>query len=230
MVAHGVPSTPPVECSFSALVSAHNALKKVIGDRIPAPMEKQIAKQADFALDAVYTGIFHWTYGISKISNDVAPGVAAKANAIAAAFFPDGLRFTKQAYQLQWADSQTRVDFLEERKLESLFNDLGGSFFVKALRLAHENYGKALGITEDAPHEEYAEIRAAVAVFTNALSRYVAELTEYANAGGENEAEVFDRLLRPLRDRPRSRFLANGPASLPHETETPHPFTEPDCG
>ncbi len=198
--AKGAQVSATVTQAFDRVVLTHDQLRAVLGERLPTPAENTAeAKQADRALDSVYSGIYDWCRGLTKLPGELAPGLAAKANHIAETFFPEGLKFTQLPYKLQWADSQMRIDALKERKLAGLFEELNGSAFVSALKNAHEAYGKALGITKSKPQvADPPEVRTALDAFAGALRSYVVQVAAFADAGGEQEAKTAEKLLAPL--------------------------------
>lgn len=193
---------PPVAKAFSRVVEKHDGLRATLGERLPTASENTVeAKQADQVLDSVYSGIYDWCRGLTKLPSELAPGLSAKANQIAETFFPDGLKFTQLPYKLQWADSQVRIDALKERNLAGIFHELNGSAFVTALKSAHEAYGKALGITKTKPQPpEPPEVRKALDGFTEALRSYVVQVVAFADAGGPEAGETAKKLLAPLAD------------------------------
>ncbi len=200
--AKGAEVTPPVTQAFDRVVVTHDALRVVLGECLPAPAENSAeAKQADRVLDSVYSGIYDWCRGLTKLPGELAPGLAAKASRIGETFFPEGLKFTQLPYKLQWADSQMRIDALTERKLAGVFEELNGSAFVTALKNAHEAYGKALGITKSKPQlSDPPEVRKALDAFGEALRSYVVQVVAFADAGGPQAAKIAQRLLAPLAD------------------------------
>jgi hypothetical protein len=192
--------TPSVTQAFDRVIVTHEALRAVLGERLPTPAENTAeARKADRVLDSVYSGIYDWCRGLTKLPGDLAPGLAAKAGHIAETFFPEGLKFTQLPYKLQWADSQIRVDALTERKLAGLFEELNGSAFVTALKSAHEAYGKALGVTKSKPEpSDPPEVRKALDTFTESLRSYVVQVVAFADAGGPQAAKTGQTLLAPL--------------------------------
>ena len=200
--AAGVSLTPPVQQALARLVASHDVLRRELGDRLPPEEEKVATRAADLALDAVYSGISDWCKGFSKLPDALAPGVAAKASRISMALFPNKLAFTRLPFQLQWSESQVRLEVIQERGLDAVFAELGGTVFLTALRQAHENYGRALGITQELQQPERAEVRQAIADFRATVSRYVVQVIAFADAGGEQEGETARKLLQPLTEWP----------------------------
>ena len=200
--AQGVERTPAIEQALTRLVACHEVLQKEIRDKLRGPKAKAATREADTALDAVYSAIFDWCRAYSKLPDSLAPGLASKVNVIVSTLFPDGLKFTKQTYRLQWSDSKARVETIQERGLDRVFEELGGMVFVTALREAHDRYGKALGMTQEVQAKEPAEIRMALSQLETALRGYVLQVTASVDIGAEREAEAAAKLLQPLMEWP----------------------------
>ncbi len=72
---------------------------------------------------------------------------ARRATQLHARFFPTGLAFTQLPYPRQWAECQQRIRDLKKEGVEDELRELCGDVVVDALKAAHDNYGRALGIT-----------------------------------------------------------------------------------
>ena len=67
--------------------------------------------------------------------------------------FPTGLDFLAFDLDSEWAESQKRLDIIDERRLAGAVDDLCGTHFLQHVRSAHVEYGRVLGKTEALPEE-----------------------------------------------------------------------------
>src|SRR5262249_24525722 len=142
-------------------------------ERLPAIADPLRAKAADLAIDAVWSGIFDWLTGWSKMSGLPEAQTAAS---LLLQLFPDGLKFVLLAYKLEWAESDTRLLLIKERGLDAELQKLGGEKILKKLHAAHKEYGEAIGIG-GAPAPDIPRIREALDDFVDALRTYVVRVT-----------------------------------------------------
>jgi hypothetical protein len=87
--------------------------------------------------------------------------------------FPEGLDFTMMAFTRQHAQSQTRLEMIEEQGFEKDLHRMVGDDFVEALHAAHESFGDALGVTKKSQ-------RPVAIVLTEPLRKLADAITIYA--------------------------------------------------
>jgi hypothetical protein len=190
------------------------------------------AQAADRALDAVWSALYDWLTGWSKLPRSSQAKIAAP---ILADIFPEGLRFILLAYKLQWAESAARLEKIKKANYDDAIKTLGGEPFLKDLRACHKEYGDALGVTEVPSEKVTATIREALDTFSMSLRKYALAVTAFAEDEDENEsaAPLADALLAPLAEwestsaAERSTGAAGGEAP---ESETKGPAGEPETG
>lgn len=71
-----------------------------------------------------------------------------RAGEVLKLLFPDGLAFLKLPYIAEHAESQRRVDVIEERKLGATIDGLAGRELLAAVQGARHSHGEGLGITK----------------------------------------------------------------------------------
>lgn len=115
------------------------------------------------------------------------------------AVFPDGLRFTQLPYKLEWAESQARLDLLEDPALSSDVGAIGGAKFLALVRVKHKAYGDAQGLSkESSPAVESAEVRPRLDRFADALRSYVVKVSATVEDDDDASRALADRLLAPI--------------------------------
>ena len=129
---------------------------------------RPIDRKLDLRWAALYERVAAWE------SLDEHGEKQTRAGEILKLIFPDGLAFLKLPYVAEHAESQRRLDVIQERKLGATIDGLAGKEFLLAVQEAHHSYGEALGITKpgaarkaDAPllDEPLRKLTAAIAAY-----------------------------------------------------------------
>jgi len=112
--------------------------------------------------------------------------------------FPTGLEFLKLPYIEEHAESERRLDLIEEEDLREDLDRLVGEDFLDELAAAHAAYGEALGIhtagqTPPPPISLTEPLRRVV----DAISAYAIQVLAFANLDEGNE-EHARRALEPI--------------------------------
>ena len=200
--ARAVDSLPPlVAHSFTRLEDALDDLRVAAQVRVVG-VESGAARESDRVLDSTWSATHQWCLGWCRL-----PPLPRHFESIQAAttlrdrLFADGVKFILLKHRVQWFESQTRLDIIEDEDLGPLFAQLGGASILEGLQEAHEAYGKALGITaiseDDAPA---ASLREHLFAFLDALRRYVIQVSAHADQDDAEARELAAALLAPLRD------------------------------
>jgi hypothetical protein len=126
--------------------------------------------------------------------------LAARAQEILATLFPEGLAFLKSEYVVQWAETQKRLERIEEENLATDIDKVAGPEFLADVRRVHKVYGEAVGVTKargtvDVPSlaSPLREVSAAIAVHAVQLVAIVMDAD--ADAPARRAARAA---LRPL--------------------------------
>jgi hypothetical protein len=190
--------TPQISEALEDLIAAHRALLAAAARRLPTldGQDPARAKNADIALDATWSALFDNLTGWSKLPAHPSAGIASK---LLAQLFPEGLKFAQLAYRLEWAESNTRLMIIQERKLEPQLKTLGALPIVEHLRAAHKEYGEALGVTTAAKASaEAASVRDALDDFTDSLRQYIVRVAASVRRKDAKSAALAQTLLAPV--------------------------------
>lgn len=176
----------------------HESLKEALRDQVSPAGSSADPKvvERDRTLDACWSGLHTWLTGFTKL-----PGVAqaAEAGEIKTALFPDGLKFIQLRYDLEWAESETRVHRIKAQGLDKRIAKLGGQLFLDTLFAAHAEYGRALGMTEvQAVGAVPPSLREAMDQFAETLRKYVAKVIGSVDDDDPASQSLADALLEPL--------------------------------
>ncbi|MEO5728185.1 MAG: hypothetical protein ABI134_27525, partial [Byssovorax sp.] len=157
--------------ALGALDTQHVSLSEAIRDQVaPAPEGGVETTQLDRNLDSCWSGFNDFFTAFTKL-----PGVpqAVEAASLQAAIFPGGLKFILLPYELEWAESETRIQRITKHKLDARVEALSGGVFLEAITKAHSAYGKALGMTTPTtPGATPPSIRESLDSFSAALRTY----------------------------------------------------------
>jgi hypothetical protein len=154
---------------------------------------------------------------------------AARAARLHQQLFPSGLSFLTLAYQKQWAESEQRLEQIDKQKLDAELGELVGDFVLAEVRAAHEDYGRALGITrakDDAPSPT--RVVDALRELRDAMAAYGLQLVAAAYAKPEL-ASVVRKALRPIDDMraTQARRSPSKPADRAEDAPTGAPSVSP---
>lgn len=156
-----------------------------------------VVAEADRSLDACWTALYDWLTGFSKLPEDIAE--ALEARALLGELYPDGLSFILLPYELEWNQSDIRLARIAET-LGDRIRGLGGNVFIDALRRSHDAYGKLLGLPRPvAPREAGTpSVAEALESFASALRVYALKVTAAVEVDEPETGEASKRLLEPL--------------------------------
>lgn len=74
--------------------------------------------------------------------------LATRAVVILATLFPHGVSFLKSDYATQWAETQKRIERIDEENLAADIDAIAGPEFLAEVRRIHKLYGEAIGVTK----------------------------------------------------------------------------------
>lgn len=160
------------------------------------------ATVADQQLDATWSGLHSFLTGWTKLpSTPEGLEQGRRARAVLERIFPEGLRFLNLPYREQWGESQTRVDRLDEPAIAEHMSALGGGAFVRAIGVAHANYGAALHVTKrKAELAERVNVREPLDKFWGAVRSYALRVSSYLDEHRDDAdaQQIGYALLEPL--------------------------------
>jgi hypothetical protein len=191
----------PIARAFITLDASHLVLRDAAKGRLPdaSLLESASVREADRTLDAAWSSAFDWCTGWSKLPLDINAAKVAIARGLVVSLFSTGLKFTQIAYKLEWSESQTRLDLIEEEKLAASFEALGGETFLKTIKVAHKAYGEALGLTKaKAEAAALPSLREPLDAFLAALRVYVVRVSAHVDPEHAGSAALAKKLLGPV--------------------------------
>lgn len=175
------------------------------------------AKPLDVLADHAMGRLFGRIEDYSGLPEETFP-LARRAGFLVATLFPTGLSFLKADYASQWAETQKRLDRIDEEALAADIDAVAGPEFLAEVRRIHKLYGQALGVTKAQPEVAtpslavpLREVGAAIAL--HALQLVAVCLDEEASI--ESRAAARDAL-RPL-DEYRANAARRDTAKEPEE-------------
>lgn len=183
--------------ALSAFDAQHTALSDAIRDQVLPDAEGSVDKvQLDRNLDGCWSGLNDFLTSFTKL-----PGVpqAAEAASLQAAILPGGLKFILLPYELEWSESETRIQRMEKHKLDARVEALNGGIFLESIKKAHAAYGKALGMTGPTTAGVTApSIREPLDAFAAALRTYIVKVMGSVEDDEPETQALADKLLLPL--------------------------------
>lgn len=190
----------PIARAFVTLDASRFALRDAAKGRLPdaSLLESASVREADRTLDAAWSSAFDWCTGWSKLPLETNAAKVAIARVLLVTLFSTGLKFTQIQYKLEWAESQTRLDLIEEEKLGASFEALGGETFLKTIKVAHKAYGEALGLTKAKIDVTLPSLREPLDAFLAALRVYVVRVSAHVDPEHAGSAALAKKLLGPV--------------------------------
>jgi hypothetical protein len=183
--------------ALTSLDTQRMALSDAIRDQVaPEPEGGAGTVQLDRNLDACWSGLNDYFTAFTKL-----PGrpQAVEATSLQAAVLPGGLKFILLPYELEWSESETRLQRIEKNKLDARIVALGGGLFLESIKTAHAAYGKALGMTAPTAQGTTApSIREPLDAFAAALRTYIVKVMGSVEDDEPETKELADKLLSPL--------------------------------
>lgn len=151
------------------------------------------------ALDAAWAALRWWCKGWSFVPYAENAQPAEDGRKMEALLFPDGLRFTQLPFRTEWVESQTRLGLIEREALAPRIAELGGQVILEAVRRAHDDFGRALGLTQvNQVSETSAIVREGMDEVMASLRRYILQVTAHADPDDPGSMTLADQLLLPL--------------------------------
>lgn len=206
-------------------------LRKSFGARVGGGTASEELVALDVELDASWAAFSGLVGAFLRAPFD---GDAASARDAArrlqSAIFTDGLRFIQLPYKLEWAESQVRLDLLDEPGLATDVEAIGGAPFIALVRVKHKAYGDAQGLSKEAPAAlDTADVRSRLDQFSSALRAYVVKVSATVEDDDDASRALADRLLAPIASWQSSATSTevDAPGDLPAQPVAPAPAPTP---
>jgi hypothetical protein len=198
----------------TALQTAQDALHQALSQKPQTPADPQRARNADIAEDQAWSALHDWMLGWGKVRG--ADGDQARA--MYAILFPTRLKFTKLQYKLEWAEADARLARIASDGFDAAIEKLGGKPILEQLRVAHREYGDALGITAEGQDAGSSGLREPLRIFTASLRAYVLAVAAHADPADPASITLTEALLAPLH---KWQDPASEPATAEPSAATP---------
>jgi hypothetical protein len=159
------------------------------------------ARRADLDEDAVWLALYTWLKGWAALPAGLAPE-AETARTVLAVLFPDGTGFTQLTYALEWAEADRKLALIDGDGHAARIESLGGGPLLRALRAAHAEYERVLGLSHRAtmpPDPSGDALAPMVDEAHRALSAYVVAVVRACDAANATSVARTEALLAPLR-------------------------------
>ena len=185
------PLPAAVKKTLGRFKKTHTSLLTAAGERLATMNgdDSPLVREPDRDIDAAWSATMDWAIGWSKLPGKANEAKVASARTLLSTVFSDGLKFTQLKVQLEWAESQTRIDLIVQKNLEPIFEDLGGAEFWSTIKSAHKVYGDVLGMTKPkAAEADVKQVGKALDEFQLSLRKYVVSVT--ASVDDEEEHTI----------------------------------------
>jgi hypothetical protein len=219
------PSKPQKSISkaISKLEEAREQLQQAWQKIAPSASSKVSAKEADRQLDRSWALFHNRLQAYSELPSERYPD-AERAGELLLILFPDGLKFLRLPYREEWAESEKRLQQIENEHLAKDLNKLCGKEFLSEVEQMHQVYGGVLGVTKvqstPSPSVSLLEPLRQLSQAIGSYSRKVAALVDEDDPTSIEEAKQALLPIDVLRAKPNSRAK-----SVP--TEAAEPVAEP---
>jgi hypothetical protein len=184
-----------------SLAEELDALRVAAAARLEAMggTDPSVLAGADAVLDSCWNALFDWLTGFSKLPETMAQ--SREAHALLAELYPDGLSFILLPYELEWGQSELRLDLIADAKVGDRLRLLGGQPFLDALAESHRVYGSLLGLPSHpapVPVAAASSLRPALERFASALRNYALKVTALVEIEEPATSALAKALLEPL--------------------------------
>jgi hypothetical protein len=196
---HRVPAAPP-----PAIKKAASLVEKAVAE-LNSKWKEQVGPHARTdvrpiarRIDRAWSSIRDRLVAYESLPEDGEDRI--RAMAILEVLFPDGLEFLNLAFVREHAESEKRIELIDDRGLGKQLDVLVGKRFLAELRATQRAYGDALGIKKaSAQPAPTVLVSDHLRALMEAISRYALQLLAYAShEPNKREAIVF--ALAPIDD------------------------------
>ncbi|MDC3962060.1 hypothetical protein KEG38_50035 [Polyangium jinanense] len=163
------------------------------------------ARPVDVLADHAMSRLFGRIEDYSGLPAETHPH-AARAGVLLATLFPTGLSFLKADYASQWAETQKRLDRINEEDLAADIDVVTGPEFLAEVRRIHKLYGEAIGITKARPEITVPSLVLPLREVGDAIVRHALQLVSVCL---DEEAPLESRTAARDALRPLDEYRAN---------------------
>jgi hypothetical protein len=207
----------PVAEAVAEVKAAVDVLQTVAVERLPSA--DPVARAADINVDAAWGALSGLLGALTRLPDHPHAEMAAT---LRGQLFPDGLRFTRLPFRLEWAESANRLQMIDERGFAAQIEQLGGAVALAQVRQAHAHYGEVLAITAESADPSIG-VREAWTAVMKALRLFVVRVTASVRPQDPQSAALASDLLAPIEtwEHTAAAKPANDHAPTPAPTPTP---------
>jgi hypothetical protein len=112
----------------------------------------------------------------------------------------DGLAALTLPYRAQWATLKLRLDAVHDEGLDEALVELAGAPFVMAVRRSFADYGRVLGVTQEAEDVSLPNLGMLLRAAQQRVGEYVLQVLATADSDEPASVAAAVRALRPLQD------------------------------
>lgn len=157
----------------------------------------------------------------AELPEDTYP-LATRARILLATLFPTGLSFLKLDYPSQWAETQKRLDRIDEEAFAADIDRIAGPEFLAEIRRAHKLYGEAIGVTKTNTSSPVPSLAPPLREVCTGITLYAIQLAAVRldDEASPDARAAAREALRPL-DEHRANAARREGAKEPSESVTP---------
>lgn len=212
-----VPKQPPLAVRKAAKVLHQKIITLQSTWKARDRMEKRLdARPVDVLADNAMNRLFGRIEDYAGLPSDQYP-LAERAQILLGTLFPEGLAFLKSDYASQWAETQKRIERIDEENLADDLDKIAGPEFLAEVRRIHKIYGEAIGITK--PRAEAAMPNLAVPLRNVGVAMTLHAL-QLVTVIMDEEAPMDMRVASREALRPFDEYRASVRRDTPEEEET----------
>jgi hypothetical protein len=189
---------PAVATALEKARSLVAELTRRSGDRRESESaEGPDSRGADRRVDVSWAGLHGRVSCYAELPQDKYPK-AARAQALLARIFGEGLAFLNLPYDQEWAHGQALLETMDREGLAKELEELAGPEFVAEVRDAQKAFGAVLKQLGQEKMKERVLVANLLKEIARAVSVYAVQVIGWAEAGGEAEQTAAAAALRPI--------------------------------
>ncbi len=211
------PSTPAIRKSAKKLREAVVALQKNWAQRSPSPQSTVDPRSSDKRVDNAWSALRTRLLAASWLPDDSFP-IANESKAILDRVFPEGLSFLTLPYPSEWAESQKRLQQIDGENLAGRIDAIAGSEYLKELRDAHQEYGKAVQALLTRQEHASTNLLEPLRTLLRAMAAYVRQVVALVDEDDPATIATVRTALRPIDAFRQMAARRSSDAPIPEDT------------